>query len=33
MHWTVMCARGGEEKTLRKEKGGGVLGRGGGAEK
>lgn len=32
MHWTVICARGGEEKTLRKKKRG-VLGRGGGAEK
>lgn len=32
MHWAVICARGEEEETLRKEKRG-ALGRGGGAEK
>lgn len=31
MHWAVICARGEEEETLRKEKRG-ALGRGGGAE-
>lgn len=31
MHWAVICARGEEEETLRKEKRG-ALGRGGRAE-